>query len=90
MEWITEKYLPNQQEAKAPLVINNAFRNWGHQFLYDAETLERSFRDAGFDEFVRERYHESRHGALRCIERHEINVGNEPMAICETLIYEAF
>ena len=89
MEWMTAKYLPNQLEARAPFVINNAFRNWGHQFLYDAATLEQSFRDAGFTEFVRERYHESQHAALRGIERHGINVGNEPIAMYETLICEA-
>jgi predicted SAM-dependent methyltransferase len=76
-------------EPKALSVINNAFRAWGHQFLYNGEALENSLRKAGFDEVVRERYNESRHEALRGLERHGVNVGNEPMVMCETMVYEA-
>ncbi len=89
VEWVTAKFLPEQTEAKASLVINNAFRAWGHQFIYDAENLEQALRKAGFTEIVREKYNQSRHEPLRGIEKHGLNVGNEQMAICESLVFEA-
>ena len=38
LRWITERFLPGRP-CRPSFVINNAFRNWGHQFLYDAEIL---------------------------------------------------
>jgi hypothetical protein len=70
-------------------VINNAFHAWGHQFLYDAETLEIDLRAAGFNEVTRESYNESRHPHLRQIEKHGVNARSEEMAMLETFILEA-
>ena len=33
---------------KASFVINNAFRDWGHQFLYDGDLLVMTMQEAGF------------------------------------------
>lgn len=77
-------------EPTATAVINNAFRAWGHQFLYDAGTLERALRLAGFKNVARENYNESRHAPLRGIERHGANIGNVPLAKWETMIFEAW
>ena len=35
--------------AQAIHIFNNEFRDWGHQFIYDAPTLARSLEAAGFD-----------------------------------------
>jgi predicted SAM-dependent methyltransferase len=35
--------------AEAIHIFNNEFRDWGHQFIYDAPTLARSLEAAGFD-----------------------------------------
>jgi len=51
--------------------MNKAFRGWGHQFLYNEQTLTECLRDAGFETIEAQRYGESRHDALRGIERHE-------------------
>jgi hypothetical protein len=34
-------------------VINNLFRAWGHQFIYDEQTLRNSLEKAGFKNIVR-------------------------------------
>jgi predicted SAM-dependent methyltransferase len=51
--------------------MNKAFRGWGHQFLYNAQTLTECLRDAGFATVERCNYGESRHDALRGVEHHE-------------------
>jgi predicted SAM-dependent methyltransferase len=33
-------------------VINNFFRDWGHQFIYDEKTLRAALRDAGFTNVI--------------------------------------
>jgi predicted SAM-dependent methyltransferase len=45
--------------------INIGFRAWGHQWLYDAEELERRMREAGFVQIESMKWGESNHEALR-------------------------
>ncbi len=89
IQWISRTIMLNKIAPRACDVINNAFHAWGHQFLYDAETLELDLEAAGFKEIVPERYNESRHPRLRQIEKHGVNSGSEQMAIRETFILEA-
>lgn len=89
MDWIATRFLGNAALASPPFVINNAFRAWGHQFLYDAETLEADLKTAGFTRIERVGYGESSHEMLRGIERHHVNVGNEDLVKAETMIFEA-
>ncbi len=51
--------------------LNRAFRAWGHQFLYNEETLRGLLLDSGFTTVVRREYGQSEHPELRGIERHE-------------------
>ncbi len=51
--------------------MNRAFRGWGHQFLFNRQSLETTLRLAGFGSVESCAYGESRHEALRGIERHE-------------------
>ena len=76
-KWITDTFLAGVDVYKTQFVINNAFRNWGHQFLYDGEILELALRRAGFEDITRCKYGESLHADLRGIESHGINVGSE-------------
>jgi len=71
--WFTHyKLEATEQEAvSACFYINRAFRGWGHQFLYNETTLKATLADAGFSHFERVEYGESRHDALRGLERHE-------------------
>lgn len=45
--------------------INIAFRDWGHQWLYDFEELDRRLREAGFSRIERVELGESRYPELR-------------------------
>jgi hypothetical protein len=51
--------------------INKAFHAWGHKFLYNLPALAETLREAGFRNVETVAYGESRHAALRGVERHE-------------------
>ena len=73
--WLTQ-YHPGEWKQASEAVrdcfwMNKAFRGWGHQFLYNAQTLTECLHDAGFDTIEPQRYGESRYEELRGIERHE-------------------
>jgi len=52
-------------------MLNRAFRGWGHQFLYNEQTLRAMLLDAGFAMVKRVEYGVSEHAELRALERHE-------------------
>lgn len=89
IKWITDRYLGETGVYRASYVINNAFRNWGHQFLYDGELLEIALRDAGFANLRRCTMGESDDENLRGIESHGPKIGNDEMARFETMVFEA-
>ena len=105
VDWANRNFIdygtdPLPRDAnKSVFVINNAFRAWGHQFLYDGHTLALALEAAGFREILRCRPQESRHGDLRGIERHgetincETNAADEYVGVdlnaFETISYEA-
>jgi SAM-dependent methyltransferase len=70
-------------------VINNEFRDWGHRFIYDRETLSAAMEQAGFVDVVRHASGESDDENLRGIELHGKVVGNEEMNRFETMALEA-
>jgi predicted SAM-dependent methyltransferase len=51
--------------------INDFFRLWGHEFIYDRETLELIHKDAGFSSFEWKKFGMSSHEILSDRERHE-------------------
>jgi predicted SAM-dependent methyltransferase len=73
--WLTHYHLgqwgENSEAVRDCFWINKAFRGWGHQFLYNDQTLSECLRDAGFATIERCGYGESRHDALRGVEHHE-------------------
>ena len=89
IKWITDRFLPDIGVYKAPFVINNAFRNWGHKFLYDGEVLEMAMGEVGFVDIVRCAPGESAHADLRGIEAHGVAIDNEEMNAFETMVFEA-
>ena len=89
VKWITDVYLSDVGEYRPVHVINNAFRRWGHQFLYDGELLEKALRDAGFQDIRRCAFGESEDPQLRSIESHGVNANNAEMVAFETMVYEA-
>jgi predicted SAM-dependent methyltransferase len=73
--WMTQYHLGQwtqpSEAVRDCFWMNKAFRGWGHQFLYNAQTLTECLRDAGFATVERCNYGESRHDALRGVEHHE-------------------
>jgi len=58
--------------------INITFRDWGHQWLYDFEELDRRLREAGFIHIERAAWGESKYPDLRKLETRD-----ETLLICE-------
>lgn len=69
-------------------VINSAFRNWGHKFIFDEPTLRAAMGCAGFVDVVRFASGESADPQLRGIERHGQVVKDEEMNSFETMVLE--
>lgn len=44
----TEMFIKDAPYEADIIVINNFFKDWGHQFIYDEKALKRAFTDAGF------------------------------------------
>jgi hypothetical protein len=52
-------------------LLNNYLQMHGHRHVYDFESLELLLREAGFEQIERAEFGESRHPALRGVDRHE-------------------
>jgi predicted SAM-dependent methyltransferase len=63
-EWASVGWLP----ASPCAMMNEGLRLWGHEFVYDAEELQRILREAGFRRLAPEGWRESRHEDLRSLE----------------------
>lgn len=59
------------QAVEDCLKMNRAFHGWGHQFLYNRQTLSLALTTAGFGSITFHRYGESDRPELVGLERHE-------------------
>jgi predicted SAM-dependent methyltransferase len=89
IRWITDKFLPQIGIYSECFVINSAFRDHGHQFIYDHATLESAMEEVGFVDIARYAPGESDDETLRGIESHGKSAGNEDMNRFETMVLEA-
>src|SRR5258708_38312908 len=48
-----QSYKPLSPRPNPVFVVNDAFRNYGHQFIYDYHTLTEALADAGLREICR-------------------------------------
>ncbi len=87
--WITNRFLPDTGPSSDVMVINNAFRNWGHQFIYDQAFLTEALRNAGFMDVDVCKVGESSDPHLAGLEMHGKRMGNEAMNAFETMVLEA-
>ena len=69
-------------------VVNRLQHAWGHQFLYDSDTLSSALKQCGFTEITQCSPSESDHPVLRNVDRHANEVGEEANVL-ESLIVEA-
>jgi SAM-dependent methyltransferase len=86
--WVTSRYLEGLPGPHPTFVINNAFRNWGHQFLYDEHVLRLAMGEAGFDAVAVKAWGESDEEHFRGLEYHDRVIKNREMAEFETMILE--
>lgn len=66
--WSNGKFLPSVPSDDPTFVVNNFFRDWGHQFIYTRRTLSFSMKQCGFTNIVSCRLNESSIKALRGLE----------------------
>ena len=89
LTWAVDTFrLPPEPYPKATMVINNFFKAWGHQFLYDPEALRTMLAQAGFTNIVQQRSGSSEHRDLRELEHHADTVGDFVNQF-ETMVFEA-
>ena len=85
IDWVIRNLMPEVDYCEEVFLINNAFRAWGHQFLYDRETLKVTMTRIGFEDIKYYQPGVSDDENLRGIESH----GN--MIECEEINqFEAF
>ncbi|HEY7419367.1 MAG TPA: methyltransferase domain-containing protein [Ktedonobacteraceae bacterium] len=88
MRFITDTFLPEIHRVHPAFVINNAFYNWGHRFLYDRATLQSAMEEAGFVDITDAVPGESDDEQLCGIEKHGEFIGHEELNRFETQILE--
>ncbi len=88
IKWITDKFLGDISVYKPSFVINNAFTNYGHRFLYDGELLEMALSKAGFEDIRRYSLWESDDENLRGIEIHAEGLADVELIAFETMVFE--
>jgi predicted SAM-dependent methyltransferase len=90
VDWVMTRFRPNITSGnRRCYVINHIFKDHGHEFIYDYETLSALFGDAGFEEVMRYEPGESDDPVLRGIETHGRAIGDEMVNRFETLVIEA-
>ena len=88
VDWIVERFVPEAPAPDPVFVLNNAFHNWGHQFLYSEEVLRDTMGRCGFVSLTRRNYGESDNSDLRGVESHGAAIGALEMARFETMAIE--
>jgi len=88
IDWSVEMFGGPVQAPPATYVINNFFRNWGHQFIYDFEALRGAMAQSGFVDVRRMKVHESDEPVFCKLEAHGRVIPPEFNEL-ETMVAEA-
>jgi predicted SAM-dependent methyltransferase len=88
IQFSVDRYLRDIGIYRDSFVINNFFRNFGHQFIYDPPTLGDALRRTGFTNIVERNVGESDDESLRGIEQHGQDITDEFNRL-ETFVLEA-
>lgn len=87
-KYITRNFIPEARHNQHVFVINNAFRNWGHQFIYDQKSLTLLLEETGFTDVRRVEPGESSDPELQNIDaRHQSE--NKAINRYEVMVLEA-
>lgn len=85
IRWHTSDYAPAGFAPTVCFAINNASRNWGHQFMYDEEMLRAVLEKVGFVHTVRYPWSQTEDPEFQGVsQRHHL-----PQSIFETIVLEA-
>ncbi|HEY8776050.1 MAG TPA: methyltransferase domain-containing protein [Gaiellaceae bacterium] len=87
LQWSIDTFAANADVYLPGFVLNNMFRNFGHEFVYDKETLSHSLQSAGFVDIEEFPVGESNAPELKSLERHMRRVAD--FNAYETLVLEA-
>jgi predicted SAM-dependent methyltransferase len=88
VRWSLETFVEDADALLPGFVLNNFFRNWGHEFVYDRDTLRHALETAGFTDVREWNVGESDNPELVGLERHGELIPPEFNAF-ETLVLEA-
>jgi predicted SAM-dependent methyltransferase len=70
VRWAVDAFVSDTGAYLPGFVLNNFVRDWGHQFVYDAETLQHALSSAGFVDVAERPVGESGDPRLAGLERH--------------------
>lgn len=88
IDWMTERLMPCVQRCREVFVINNAFRAWGHCFLYDQKTLQFALENVGFRDIRFFKPGISDDANLKGLESHGKEIQAEDINQFETIVVE--
>ena len=95
IRWNIDRYVPyavaspNGDEPNLCFVINNLFRNFGHQFIYDARTFRLALTQTGFVDITETRPGESNDPGLQGAECRARDEDEAEINALETMVLEA-
>lgn len=87
--WIVDTFVPHATGPDPCFVVNNAFRNWGHQFLYDEATLTAMLVRHGFVDVCRQPPQVSSCPELEGVDFHGQCIDDAEFNDFESMIIEA-
>jgi predicted SAM-dependent methyltransferase len=84
----SQRYFPKHTIVTDTIVVNNFFKDWGHQFIYDKKSLASIFESAGFDKVIFPLVYESNDTRLCNLEKHGMEITEEFNSL-ESIVVEA-
>lgn len=88
ISWLTDNYIPEAPGHYAAFAINRGLNGWGHQFVYDAETLTLAMNIAGFSRVETQPFGVSSDPDLVGLESHATQIASKDVAALEAVRYE--
>jgi predicted SAM-dependent methyltransferase len=70
IRWSTDSFVEFADGYQPGFVLNNFFRSWGHEFIYDGQTLRQALEEVGFVDIEERLIGESGEPELAGLERH--------------------
>jgi predicted SAM-dependent methyltransferase len=92
--WATKSFIKdiakklNDDEYSSVFVINNFFKDWGHQIIYNFDTLKGMLERVGFCDIIKCEVSKSNNLTLNNLERHGNGIPQK-FNVLETMVIEA-